>query len=145
MNRGLSILSNEFGLVMLLNAIFGFHTIPRDTKDNRHGGHVGVPNKRNNQNSFVKNIPTWPPWRQVKTGNSLTVNCCSVDTNKGNKKLKNIIWLAEYIHSFLLSIVKIKYRNIKFWEFFFIDIQSTISDWTLIVSIKYYIQSRNSM
>ena len=28
--------------------ILGFHAIPRDTKDNRHSSHVGVPNKRNN-------------------------------------------------------------------------------------------------
>ena len=39
----------------------GFHTIPRDTKDNKHSGHVGVPNKRKNQNSFVKSTLTWPP------------------------------------------------------------------------------------
>ena len=45
--------------------ILGFHSIPRDTKDNKHSGHVGVPNKRNNQNSFVNSTPTWPPWRQV--------------------------------------------------------------------------------
>ena len=51
------------------STILGFHTIPRDTKDNRHSGHVGVPNIRNNQNSFVKSTPTWPPWHQVKTGN----------------------------------------------------------------------------
>ena len=44
-----------------------FHTIPRDTNDNRHSGHVGVPNKRNNQNSFVKSTPTWLLWCQVKT------------------------------------------------------------------------------
>ena len=46
--------------------ILGFHSIPRDTKDNRHSGHVVVPNKRNNQNSFIKSTPTWPSWRQVK-------------------------------------------------------------------------------
>ena len=45
----------------LVFTILGFHTIPRDTKDNRHSGHVGVPNKRNNQNSFVKSTPTWLP------------------------------------------------------------------------------------
>ena len=39
----------------------GFHSIPRETKDNRHSRHVGAPNKRNNQNSFVKSTPTWPP------------------------------------------------------------------------------------
>ena len=31
-----------------------FHTVPRDTKDNSLNGHVGVPNKRDNQNSFVE-------------------------------------------------------------------------------------------
>ena len=41
--------------------ILGFHTIPRDTKDNRCSGHVRVPNKRNNQNSFVNSTPTWLP------------------------------------------------------------------------------------
>ena len=41
--------------------ILGFHSFPRDTKDNRHSGHVGVSNKRNNQNSFVKSTPKWPP------------------------------------------------------------------------------------
>ena len=50
--------------------ILGFHTIPWDKKDNRHRGHVSVRNKRNNQNSFVKSTQTWPPWRQVKTGNN---------------------------------------------------------------------------
>ena len=30
------------------------YKIPRDTKDNRHSGHVGVPNKGNNQNSFIR-------------------------------------------------------------------------------------------
>ena len=44
--------------------VLGFHTIWRDTPDNRHSGHVGVPNKRNNQNCFVKSTPSWPPWRQ---------------------------------------------------------------------------------
>ena len=34
-----------------------FHTDLRDTKDNRHSGHVGVPNK-NNQNSFFESIAT---------------------------------------------------------------------------------------
>ena len=38
--------------------ILGFFTIPRDTKDNRHSGQVGFPNKRNYQNSFVKSAPT---------------------------------------------------------------------------------------
>ena len=47
----------------------GFHKILRETKDNRPSAHVGVPNKRNNQNSFVKSTSTWPPWRQVKTSN----------------------------------------------------------------------------
>ena len=45
--------------------ILGFHIIPRDTKDNRHSGHVGVPNKKNNQNSFVK-ITTTGENRQYK-------------------------------------------------------------------------------
>ena len=36
--------------------ILGFHTIPRGTNDNRYSGYVGVPNKRNNQNYFVKSI-----------------------------------------------------------------------------------------
>ena len=27
-------------------SILGFHTTPRGTKDNRHSGHVGVPNKK---------------------------------------------------------------------------------------------------
>ena len=54
-------------------AILGFHTIPRDTKGDSHSGHVSVPNTRNNQNSFVKSTPTWPPWRQVKTGNFLNL------------------------------------------------------------------------
>ena len=63
------------GTVVYLDAIFkclsilGFHTISRDTKDNRHSGHVGVPNKRNNQNSFVKSTPTRPSGSQVKTDN----------------------------------------------------------------------------
>ena len=52
-----------FSLVWMsvISTIHGFHTILRDTKDNRHSGHVGVPNKRNNQNYFVKSTPTWPP------------------------------------------------------------------------------------
>ena len=41
--------------------ILGFHIIPRGTKDNRHSGHVGVPNKRNNHNYFVESTTTWPP------------------------------------------------------------------------------------
>ena len=40
-------------LLITLSGIL-FHTIPRDTKDNRHIGHVGVSNKIDNQNSFVK-------------------------------------------------------------------------------------------
>ena len=58
-------------LVQFIQYIFdilGSHTISRDTKDNRHCSHVGVPNKRNDQNSFVKSTPTWPLCRQVKTG-----------------------------------------------------------------------------
>ena len=54
----------------LLSNILGFHTISRDTNDNGHNGYVGVPNKRNNQNSF-KSKPTWPPLRQVKIGDEL--------------------------------------------------------------------------
>ena len=49
-----------------LDPILGFHTFPRDTKDNRHSGQVNVPNKRNNQNLFVKSTPAWPTWRQVR-------------------------------------------------------------------------------
>ena len=52
-----------------LARIFGFHS-PWDTNDNRH---VGVPNKRNNQNSLVKSTPTWPSWLQVKTSNTAAV------------------------------------------------------------------------
>ena len=40
--------------------ILDFRTIPKDTKDNRHSGHVNVQNKRNNQNLFVKSTPTLP-------------------------------------------------------------------------------------
>ena len=48
---------------MLLTTVYilGFHTISRDKKDNRHSSHVGVLNKRNNQNSIIKSTPTWPP------------------------------------------------------------------------------------
>ena len=46
---------------MLWKIILDFHTTPRNTKDNRDSGHVGVPDKRNNQNSSVKSTPTWPP------------------------------------------------------------------------------------
>ena len=53
--------------IVLYNSIERFHTIPRDTKDNRHSGHVGAPNKRNHKNSFVESTPTWQLWRQVKT------------------------------------------------------------------------------
>ena len=53
--------SREKVLEFLIQCILEFHTIPRDTKDNSRSGHVGVPNKRNNQNSFVKSTPTWPP------------------------------------------------------------------------------------
>ena len=41
-------------LQVRLCLILSFHLIPRDTKDNRLNGQVGVPNKRNNQNPFVK-------------------------------------------------------------------------------------------
>ena len=34
--------------------ILGFHRIPRYTKDNGQSGYVGVSNKRNNQNSFLR-------------------------------------------------------------------------------------------
>ena len=62
--------ASYFSVFYLWFTILVFHAIPRETKDNRHSGHVGVPNKRNNQNSFVKSTPIWPPWRQVKTSNS---------------------------------------------------------------------------
>ena len=53
--------SGKTGNISLFNtSILGFHTIPGNTKDNRRtrSGHVGVPNKRNNQNSIVKSTPT---------------------------------------------------------------------------------------
>ena len=37
----------------------------KDIKDNRHSGHVGFSNKRNN-NYFLKSTPAWPPRRRVK-------------------------------------------------------------------------------
>ena len=43
----------------LVLPFLGFQSIPRDTKNNI-------------QNSFVKSTPTWPPLRQVKTGNKLS-------------------------------------------------------------------------
>ena len=55
-----AILVLEFDAWVVLPYTFGFHTIPRDTKDNRYSGHVGVPNKTNNQNSF-KSTPAWSP------------------------------------------------------------------------------------
>ena len=55
--------------LLVVLTMLGFHIIPRDTEENRHSGHVGVPNKKNNQNSFIKSTPTWPSWRQVTTGN----------------------------------------------------------------------------
>ena len=51
----------SLNIFFLSNSILGFHTIPRDTKDNRHRGLAGVSNKRNNQNAFVKSTQTWPP------------------------------------------------------------------------------------
>ena len=51
---------NEDCFEKLFN-IVGFHTIPRDTKDNSDSDRVGVQNKGNNQNYFVKSTPTWPP------------------------------------------------------------------------------------
>ena len=36
------------GLTKKEKTILGFHTIPKDTKDNRHSSHVGVPDKRSN-------------------------------------------------------------------------------------------------
>ena len=41
--------------------------MPRDAKDDRYSGHVGVPNKRNKQNSFVYRKPARLPLRQAKT------------------------------------------------------------------------------
>ena len=61
-------LLSPWRLVVL--AILGFHTVLRDTKDNRHSGHVGAPKKRNHKKSFVKSTPTWTPRCQVKTGNN---------------------------------------------------------------------------
>ena len=57
----LNLISLHLTCSLVVPTILGFYTIPRDTKNNRHSGHVGVPNKRNNQNSCVKSTPTWPP------------------------------------------------------------------------------------
>ena len=61
--------SSEHGSQLCTMFYWWFYTIPRDTKDNRHSGHVGVPNIKGNQNYFVISTPTWLPWRRVKTSN----------------------------------------------------------------------------
>jgi hypothetical protein len=44
-----------------------FSLIPKGIKWQRHGGHVGVPNKDANEKYFVGGTPTWLRWRHVKT------------------------------------------------------------------------------
>ena len=44
-------------LELRYKTLLGFYTTPKDTEDNRHNGHVGVPNKRNDQNPFAKRTP----------------------------------------------------------------------------------------
>ena len=57
-----------------LASIYRFRSIPRNTKDKIHGGHVGSRNKRWSENSIVKCRPTWRQWRHINTSFSYRVH-----------------------------------------------------------------------
>ena len=85
--------------------IDGFHTIPRDNRRLRRGGHVGGLKKRN-QNSFVQGRPTWPLWRQVKTIYSVTRSPTKKlgGTGAGRVKwLKERNWFSRYLLNFFIG------------------------------------------
>ena len=88
----------------------------RDTKDNSHSGHVGVPNKRKTQNSFVKSIPTWTPRHQIKTDNcGFHISCWQSIKSDWHKHFNYTFYWSHFGHYMFLNIA-VYHDALQFWK-----------------------------